>query len=295
MGREALARVMREDYDFKKRPLLKFGHKHVVTHTGLIPGAEKDCYPEGTEMVACNLNRLWTPRGWHSRDLRDYLKIPSKKIKLIMFSCAYDDILERAYEHEVHFEDFASLGLDAWEIYEMSIYSDYSNFYNFWMGYRMLHAGEASGSWFGQMSPSWLFDKDAGEKPFKPWRQWAKAAPQLTINWHFTKLKDATAWRRWAGFVRHGLRHLPEIKALWFQGVSSPDQVYNLSRAFPEHDCYFLAGAPWVAAKKRRLFTERGGVEPSPNMDRPELLLENQRNFASLVARAVSAAKRDAA
>lgn len=284
-----LDKVRKEHYQFKKRPLLTFEQKHIVMHHGLFGGADVDLYPAGTEVAGVNLKHVWTTRGWHSRDMKDYLHIPSGT-KLILLSCTYDDILERAWENEVHREDFAALGFDAWEIYELSIYPFYSNFYNLWNAFRTFYAGEASESWFMREPPFVVSVEKEGA--YRHWAEWSAAVPQMTVNWQFIPIREEAAWKHAVAELRRALRRIPGVKALWFQGVASGPQIYNLRRVFSDYDCYFISSSPWMRAQQRKEFTATGGYAVS-SADRLELLLQNQINYANLVQRAVEMAEKD--
>jgi hypothetical protein len=268
-----------------------YDQKGVVMHHGLFSdSSDHELFPKETQVVGVNLKNVWTARGWHSRDMRDYLRIP-KRAKLILFTCTYDPLLEAAWNKSVHTTDFAKLGFDAWEVYELSNYGDYSSFYNLWMGKRMLQAGEESKSWFAQAPPNSI---KGSAKALRPWTKWAAAVPQMTVQWQFVSVRDPGRWKAAVASLRVLLReYMPGIKALWFQGVATAAQVFNLQRAFPELDCYFLSSSPWVRAFRRKEYTAEGTYRAS-DRDRLDLLLHNQTNYATLVADAICASRQSA-
>jgi hypothetical protein len=198
-------------------------------------------------------------------------------------------VLERAIDCGVHETDFATLGFDAWEVYELSFYGWYSRCFNLWMGYRNLLYGSISGSHFCRLPPTSL---DLRKPQYlEPWAQWAMATKQVTINWQFQGLDDPVAWKNTVATIRMRLRALPEVKSLWFQGPSIPEQIFNIVRCFPEYECFFISSSPWVRALKRKAFAVNGKYKRT-DQDRYELLLQNQDNYVTLVNRAIKAAKR---
>ena len=279
--------VMQDSYKFVKRPLLQFKNKAIIMHTGLLGGVEaSDLYAPDLEVIGVNIVRLWTAnKGWHSRDIRDFLQVPNH-IKIILFTCTDDYLLEQAMAQNFHNEDFKALGFDAWEVYELSNYGWYSRCYNIWMGFRAAKYGAVSGAWFGQKIP-YEIRKDS--KAAKIWSDWSQKVPQITVNCQFGSSLMATdpiAWKNAHAKIMLGLELMPGIRALWFQGVETAQEIYNLKILYKDYDCYFLSSAPWRYAQQCRAWgknTDKCNIK-----DRGALMLHNQTRYVNLVNRAVN-------
>jgi hypothetical protein len=283
-----LPQVRKDSYTFKKRKYIDLEQSSIIITQGS-PGRVDRCpYPEGTSAIAVNLRHVWSQRGWFSSDLRDYLKLEDRKTKLILLTATHDDVLERASDAEVAYDDFAAKGFDYWQALEFSQYGDMGNFNSLWQSYRTLHAIEASKAHFVDMIPTAIRSLN-GPEPYAPWAQLAEAVPQVMINWQFNSLNNPANYRMVVALVKRHLKLAP-ARALWFIGVVSAAMVYNLQRTFSDYRCYFLSVNPWLAAHKGDEFSEEGKLHKS-KLPKTDLVLQNQRNYANLVLRAVTAAK----
>ena len=282
-----LSQVRKEHYSFTKRDRIKLKQRSIVVTQGSPGRVDRSPYLEETRAIAVNLRHVWSGRGWFSQDMRDYLKIESKRTKLILLTATHDDVLERAWDAEVHNEDLESLGFTAWQALEFSQYGDYSRFNNLWQGYRTLRAIESSKAHFSTIVPN-AVKMTSGRDSYRPWYDCGKAIPQVLVNWQFTSIRDVNAYRWMVAWVKRHVKRIP-ARSLWFMGVVSADMVYNLQRAFPDHKCYFLSVNPWLAAHKGDEFSEKGKLKKS-KLPKTELVLLNQRNYANLVSRAVDSA-----
>lgn len=291
--REAyLADVMKDHYEFKKQPVLKFKNKAIIMLRAGFHGVQ-NALIEGLGAVCVPLSRVWSPRGWLSQDMKDLLCVPAD-VKLVLLSCTTDEVIERAYEQEAHLDDIHSLGFDAWELYNFSWYEWYGRAQNIWNGYRAVRVGELSGSQFSQMPPPELRSDDPSI--LRPWKTWSMHAPQLTANWQFVRLKYPEVWKSAMASVLHSLKLMPGVKAVWFQGVSTGAQAYNIRLNMPpEVDCYFTSTLPWLYAFKGLELDPKTGskIEGKSKKTRQELLLQNQHAYVNLVNRAVAEAIRE--
>ncbi len=281
--------VRKPQYAFKRRPLLDLKARSIVVSQGS-PGRIAGCpYPEDTEAVAVNLRHVWSERnGWYSHDMRDYLRLPSKRTKLILITSTHDDVLERAWNSEVHREDFASLGFDIWQSLTYSQYHEMSRFNNLWQGFRTLTAIEASGAHFSTLLPHGL-RLSGGEAVYAPWRALGERVPQLMLNWQYTSLKEPEAFVAMLGALKRQVSLVP-TQALWFVGVCTPEAVFNIQKHFPGRPCYFLSVVPWILAHKGAMLNKVGKMRRS-KLAKADLMHQNQHNFHELVAHAVAQAE----
>ena len=283
-----LKAVRKERYEFTKRKVIELPSRSIVVSQGSPGRIDRSPYPDDCPAVAVALRHIWSQRsGWYSQDFRDYLRLPNKKTKLILMTSTHDDILDRAWDAEVHRERFKELGFDYWEGLAFSQYHEMSRFNNLWQGFRSLSAIETSRAHFSTLMPHGLRISD-GLPVYRPWYDLAEAAPQLMCNWQYTQLKSADGFRYLVAMLKRQVALLP-TKAIWFIGVCTPDTVYNLQLNFPEQRCYFLSVVPWLCAHKGVGLNLRGKLRRSKR-PKAELMLENQANFAKLVATAIEAA-----
>ena len=280
--------VKRDEYMFKKRKRIKLKKPAVIITQGSPGRIEGRPYPDDCEAVAVNLRHVWSNRGWFSRDLKDYMRM-SSSMKLILLTATHDDVLERAYEKEVHLDDFASLGIDHWQCIDFSEYSDMSRFYNLWTSYRCLHTHEQSKAHFGLLPPLTHMNNDNTDM-LAPWIACAKACPQVMHNCQFVGINDPTVFRKMIANMKRALSAVRHIKSLWFIGIVSGSEAYNLQLNFPQHDCYFLSVNPWLAAFKGDLLTAGGKLKKS-DLPRRELAVQNQLNYQTIIQQAVNAAR----
>lgn len=283
--------VRKDDYEFTKRPLIKLKNRGIVVSQGSPGRIENSPYPDDCEAVAVNLRHVWSAGGgWYSQDFRDYLKLPNDKTKLILITSTHDDILERAWSDEVHKDPFKDLGFTYWQALTYSQYWEMSRFNNIWQGYRTLDAIEKSGAHFSTIMPHGL-RISGGQAVYHQWLDCGKAIPQLMLNWQYTDLqKDPQGFRWMLGMIKKQVQIIP-TKAIWFIGTCTPDTIYNIQRNFPGITCYFLSVVPWLLAHKGRLLNLHGKSRRT-QMAKRDLMLQNQANFARLVATAVDHAER---
>lgn len=288
--RELLLSSVRKDaYKFTSRPRIKLKAKSIIITQGS-PGRVNGCpYPKGCEAIAVNLRHVWSTRGWFSTDMRDYLKIGEKSTKLILLTHTHDDVLERAWDAGVHYDDLSALGFDYWQGIEFSQYGYMSRYNSLWVGYRSLFSIEASKAHFCISIPPGLSVKK-GPDSYQQFGDCAKALPQLMVNWQFTSLKDTTTYKWMVGMLKRDLKYL-QVKSIWFVGVVSAEMIFNLVRTFPNYDCYFLAVNPWLAAHKGDEFMLTGKLKKSV-IPKTDLVLLNQHNYAKVVRRGFLAAKK---
>lgn len=281
-----LHQVRKGSYDFKKWKPIKLSRSSIVINQGS-PGRIEGCpYWEDTAAVAVNLRHVWSTRGWFSKDMKDYMRVP-KGVKLILITSTHDDVLERAHAADVQHSNFKALGFDYWQVIQFSDYADMSRYNNLWLGYRTLLTMEESGSSFCAHPPSGV--DQARLTKDSPWVKMSEACPQIMVNWQYTSTKDAQGFSWRVGGLRRTLARLPKIKSVWFIGVVSANGVYNIKRNFSSYDCYFLSVNPWLAAFKGDEFSRWGKLKKS-KLPRRELVLQNQRNYHEMVDYAINKA-----
>jgi len=282
--------VKREQYAFTKRKAIRFKSKAIIVTNGSC-GLKSDWYPPETEVVAINYTHVWsaTGRGWYSRDLKDYLKIPSG-VKLLLMTSSLDDALERAWDHYFQNEDYKSVGFDYWQALEFSLYDNRSHFNNLWTSYRNLYTQAVSKSHFSHLPPIPL---QLTSRHLKPWLDSVRAAPNIMTNMQMDSIttpRGQDAFRRMIWLLRRWLDLNKEVKpTIWIAGAVSPALIYNIQRNLQGEDIYYSSLGPWVTANKGQEVTLKGTVTRS-SVPRAELILQNQTRYATLVNQAVNAA-----
>lgn len=283
-----LSQARKASYKFDQRALIKFKGQSIIITQGSPGRVQGSPYPDGCEAIAVNLRHVWSSRGWFSRDMRDYLAMPDG-MKLILLTSTHDDVLERAWENEVHNTDFESYGFDYWQCVEFSAYGDMSRYFNLWASYRCLTAHEAAKSHFAVLPALQVLDTSK-PKALEPWIQCSEACPQLLQNWQFSSTRNPAQFRSMIAGMKQLLRHMPSIKSLWFVGVVSGSDAYNIVLNFSDYTCYFLAVNPWLAAFKGDGFSLQGKLKKS-RLPRRELVIQNQVNYHQLISDAIKAAQ----
>ena len=285
-----LNEVRKKEYDFTQRDNYRTDNKSIIVTQGRA-GKGYQLYPEEANTVAVTLRHVWSGRGWWSNDMKDYLSIPDN-VDLMLLTTMHDDILERAWDNEVMNDDLEALGFDVWHPLDFSCYSDMSRFNNIWLQYRTLYSQEASKSHFAIYPGQHLDYNQIG--PDDPFVRASEAAPNLLVHLQSMNLRkqtDIRLFRQTISDIKKWQKRLKVRLSLFFMGVTSPEVVFNLKRNFPDNDCYFMAVSPWLAAHKGAELTPQGKSKKS-NKPKSEIILINQRSYATLVNDAISAASK---
>lgn len=276
-----LDRVERESYNWTKRPVISFKQRGIIVTQGS-PGKVRDPYPPETECIAVNLRHVWSKRGWYSRDMRDYLRLPAKT-KLLLLTMTHDDVLERAWDAKLHEEDWGSVGFDYWQPLHFSMYSFDARMNQYFQWRRSLIATEASKAWFTTYAPDLL-----SRKTHPILKEMSASIPQVMFNAQFDKTPDAL--RTYMRSLVHDDKLHPKTVPFWFVGQITPSRIRLFRQLLPGRELYFLATLPWLAGHKGMAFEPTGKTRYS-SLPKEELLLSNQRVFAELVNNAVTMRK----
>jgi len=287
-----LSQVKKDRYKFKKRSRLEFNAKAITITTGSSGDHTYDVHPPETEVVAVNLRHVWSGNGWYSRDLKDYLKLP-KGCKLMLLTAMQDHYLEIAWNKEVYYEDFESVGIDFWQALDFSAYPHMSHFNNLWIDYRTMWVIEQSKAHFSGM-PCQAWDlTDRGN--FGTYVNMSKRVPNIIQNVQGLNLQTKhgqQVFKKFFARLKRWDELVPVKLNYFFIGAVSRTLIANIARTLPTHDLYFLSFAPWITAHKGAEFTLKGQRAAS-KLPKPELLLRNQRHYAKLVADTVAVARRE--
>lgn len=274
----ALAKVDKPFYNWTKRPVIDLDGQHgIIVTQGSVGGRMKDPYPIETKAIAVNLRHVWSTNGWYSRDMKDYLRIP-RGVKLILLTMTHDDVLERAWDEELHEEDWGAPGFDFWQPLTFSFYHSDAKMNMYWQWRRTLIAAERGKSWFS-MSIPWHMTKKADEVAAIQ----KEAIPQVIFNAQFTGSDDDLM-----SYLRMVVRDhnaTPKHVPFWFVGVSTR-RIVRLFKSFLKgRELFFLSTTPWLSGHKGAEYVVTGQGRRSP-LPKDELVLANQRAYMDMVATA---------
>ena len=271
----ALTAVERTSYNWTKRPLIDLRQRGIVVTQGSVGGRIKDPYPATTEAVAVNLRHVWSRNGWYSKDMRDYLRIPSKT-KLILLTMTHDDVLERAWDEQLHEEDWGAVGFDYWQPLTFSFYHTDAKMNMYWQWRRTLLATEASKAWFAPFTP-WLMTRKADAVT----RECVKSVPQVMFNAQF--LSGDGSLESYLRMLVRQHNEIPKEASFWFVGVSTRKVVRMFKSFLRGRQAYFLSTTPWLSGHKGMEFVVTGQTKKS-TLPKDQLVLTNQQSYMDMVA-----------
>lgn len=270
----ALSKVDRDNYAWMKRPVIDLPQHGIVVTQGAVGGRIKDPYPKETKAIAVNLRHVWSGNGWFSKDMKDYLRIP-RGVKLILLTMTHDDVLERAWDKELHEEDWGLPGFDYWQPLTFSMYHSDSKMNMYWQWRRTLHATERSAAWFSPLIPEHM-TKKADEVT----RVVTQNIPQVIFNAQF--IGDDDLLISYMKLVLRNHNAIDKRVPFWFVGISTRKIVRVFKSFLKGRQLYFLSTTPWLAGHKGSEYVVTGQTKKSM-LPKDELVLANQRAYMDMV------------
>lgn len=269
------------EYKYTKRPALSFKQKAIyyVSSGGVntITAGGKSLVPDGTEVVAVNISRVWGGNGFYSRDLKDYLHLPPKT-KLLLMTMCLDDLLERGWSKEFYadYEDYQRVGIDAWMPLSFSSYPEEANMHQYYQTLRTLYCTEASKAWWvtaDHKLPLVQTDDLILEAVAR--------IPQMVFNTQF--VTDDRSFKYALRTIEHYHKLVDKNVSFWFVGASSPTFVHNVRKQSGLRDLYFMSAKPLYLASKGQALQLAGTSLPDKQSNKLDLSNENFKTFAKMV------------
>lgn len=264
--------------NYHSAPQLDFKHKGINMNQGS-PGKTWEPYPPETEVMAVSLRHIWSPRkGFWSKDLKDYLRLPSET-KLIVVTMTKDNELESYWKHDMHGgPSYEKVGIDYWMPIMFSNYREKGQMSNFYDGIRSFRSLKEGHSQFIPMSFTNLVVEDLVLEA-------AKTIKNAVFNGQFilgkallkVKIHELLYWH----YV------LPQDVNFYIVGPYSPKTIINIKRFIPR-TIYFISVSPWMAAVRGKIYNRKGKERKNLGMSIKELLWYNQRTYLDICSMDVS-------
>ncbi len=266
-------------WKFTKRERLSFKNKAVfyVSSGGvntIAPGSAK--LIEDQEVVAVNLTRVWGSNGFYSGDLKDYLHLP-KKTKLVLMTMTMDDLLERAWKHELYAEPEAieEVGVDYWMPVAFSAYPYEGNMHQYYQFLRTMLTTERSKSWF--VSGDYFL---RSVKIDDLVLQALEKIPQVVFNSQFLTTEHSLRWH--LNVFRWYHKLAPKETSFWFVGATTPTALHNIRKVCGDRDLYFVSAKMLYLASKGQELLPNGKTQKS-HLPKIDLVRRNQESFTDFV------------
>lgn len=262
-------------FTFTRRKAISFKSKAVVSaRGGGINSSKGPPYIDELECVAATIKDVWSPRGFYSKDVKDYLRVPKSK-KLIIISALLDDWLERMWDAQAFGQDFEEHGIDYWMPPAFSVYNQDGHMNRYWQMLRTLHALQIGKGHFVPLPNTSNFEID------DIYLDAIDKIPQATFNCQFA-FNDERMIKA-LGVIRSWHQKVPKHVSFWMIGAGSPKFCRNIRKLLGDRDVYFVSANPFRLANHGKEMLPDGNGLKVDGVSKQDLLFKNQRTFRSMV------------
>ena len=267
-------------YQFTERAAIR-PTTHAIpyfTSGGISTVGPSEEYLVESDIVAVNLSRVWGGRGFYSRDMKDYFRLPART-KLVLLTMTKDDVLERAWEQELYADplEFSRVGFDYWMPLQFSAYPEEAKMHQYYQLLRTLRALEQSRAWF-MTGDHHVEGFDVDDLV----AEGCLHVPQITINTQFVTNDESLRWQ--LRMLRHWHATLPDRVAFFLVGQINPRFVTNVRAVCGARALYFISSKPFYLATKGQALRQSGKAQKS-TLDKYDLFQHNLQQFAAIVDR----------
>jgi hypothetical protein len=244
---------------YTKRSVIEFKNNALfyVTAGSVSTLANSDGYlvPKDTEAVVVSLGRVWTGAKFASKDLHDYLMLPTKT-KIVLATINKDDILESAWNAEMYADPHAlqKIGISYWMPIIFSSYYTDARMQQYFNYLRTSLTADRGQAWF---TPGF---KRIGIKTDDLTDAMVAAMPQVVFTTQFL-VTDALTKQHLAIVAWYHERYPIDVP-FWIVGTVNATYLVNLKNVTGNRRCYFVSGNPHhYAAQGKQLTSIGGGVK----------------------------------
>ncbi len=266
----------RPEYKYHPRKRIEAkSHAILMARGGGVKQTKGSPFLPEFDLIAATLIDVWGPRGWFSKDLKDYLRLlPHQKLMLV--TAMRDHRLEQAWEHEMFGdESYRNVGIDYWAPLIFSTYHTSGNLHNYWSFLRTMY-GIMRGKPHWTVLPSipGLALDDYGKAS-------GMAIKQAIFNAQFLTTDD-----RMSSFIAMLSRWdnvMPKDFPFWFVGMSTARFVHNVRKYLPARELFFVSANPFrLAGHGKQLFRDSRVVKMD-HLAKEDLYYLNQKAFMETV------------
>jgi hypothetical protein len=281
-----LDRVQSWEFDYTQRKKIEVAtsgvtvwHSHITGRTTQYKN--EDLFPKSVDMVFTNFLHVWSEKkGFYSRDLKDYMRLPSW-VKLGVMNNVHDDDLERFADLDLSAEDFIKAGIDYWTPIKFSIYPNDARMWSYIQGMRTQRSTMDLKAHFVVLNQVDGF----GDLFLQHAQEATKQIPQLFYLIQQGLSMDSWEWKRHIYTMKWLDKEIDKSVVFWFLGPASEELLAATYFALDtKREVKFISSRPWMAAHAGLLFNEFGERVRS-ELPRPELARLNQEGFLKLIER----------